>query len=142
MARLLKIVFSISVLSACAKDKDYRHLTSACKEAVQTIDNVQRRVAGLIRPFLQMMDRGIGNVSEEYWNAKVIPELQAGDKELQVAVDRLYESLPKGLNPRKGDPKDEPWLSVYDIAGSLEFVDLVQQGEIYDSEYIMLLMGA
>lgn len=138
---VLSIILIVSV-SAGAKEPDYSALVKAGREAVTVMESVQVRLAGLIRPFLKMMDDGVKEVSKEYWDKNVTPVLLDADKDLSALPERLYSVLPHKFNPRNNDPKNEPWYSIYNISGGIEFINLKKQNEIFDSEYTLLLIGA
>ena len=138
-------VFSLFLffsLALSAKEPDYSTLIKTGREAVVVMESVQERLAGVIRPFLKMMDDGVKEVSKEYWDKNVTPALLAADKELSSLPERLEAVIPENINVRSKDLKDEPWISVYDIAGSIEAIDLKRQTEVFDSEYILILIGA
>lgn len=134
--------FLLGLFQACAKEPDYSTLIKTGREAVVVMESVQERLAGVISPFLKMMDDGVKEVSKEYWDKNVTPVLLAADKDLSALPERLEAVIPDNINIRSNDLKDEPWLSVYDIAGSIEAVDLKRQTDVFDSEYIMILIGA
>ncbi len=136
------LILAFTGLSAGAKEPDYSGLVKAGREAVTVMESVQKRLAGVIRPFLKMMDDGVKEVSKEYWDKNVTPVMLEADKDLSALPNVLEAVIPENINIRSNDPKDEPWISLYNIAGYIRFVDLKRQAEVFDSEYILLLIGA
>ena len=140
----LSLIALVLIIPFClsAREPDYASLVKAGREAVAVMESVQERLAGLIRPFLRMMDDGVREVSKEYWDKNVTPVLLDADKDLSALPELLCSVLPSKFNPRSNDPKNEPWYSIYNISGGIEFINLKKQNEIFDSEYTLLLIGA
>ena len=125
-----------------AAPSDYSKLVATGKVAISTMESSQEKLARILRPLIEMMENGVESVSKEYWDKKVTPVLLQADKELSALPDMLTSILPAKFNVRSNDPKDEPWVSIYDLSCSIKYIDLKRQIELFDSEYIMLFIGA
>lgn len=135
----IPLAFCLLISAAPA---DYSKLIATGKVAISTMESSQEKLARILRPLIEMMENGVESVSKEYWDKNVTPVLLQADKELSALPDMLTSILPAKFNIRSNDPKDEPWVSVYDLSSSIKYIDLKRQKDNFDSEYIMLILGA
>ena len=147
MGRLLKRVFVLLVPVAFvvllgATPTDYSRLIAVGEKAVDAMESAQDKLAGALRPLIEMMNNKVESVSKDYWEKNVTPALMQADKDLAPLPELLLSVLPRKLNVRGKDPKDEPWISLYNMSYSIGYIDIKKQNDIFDSEYILLLTGA
>lgn len=133
-------------LAAClligAAPSDYSKLVVAGKVAISTMESSQDKLADILLPLIDMMDNGVEAVSRDYWDENVAPVLLQVDKELAALPDLLKSVLPSNFKISSNDPKNEPWITVYSLSCSLNYIDLRGMNDLFDCEYCMLLMGA
>jgi len=141
---ILRIISSIIALCLLlgARPTDYSKLVATGEVAISTMESSQAKLAGILRPLIAMMNDGVESVSKEYWDTKISPALLQADKELSALPDMLVSVIPANYNVRSKDPKDEPWVSIYDLSYSIKYLDLKGQNTIFDSEYLVLITGA
>ena len=139
--RIVLIPLAFCLLLGATRS-DYTKLITTGKAVIRSMESVQEKLGGIIRPLIDLMNDGVESVSKEYWEKKITPVLLQADTELSSLPDMLLSTLPPKFNIRSNSPNDEPWVSIYDLASSIKFIDLKRQNDIFDSEYIMLLIGA
>lgn len=142
--RKLRVVAFPLVLSLLlgAVPSDYSRLVATGKYAIGAMESSQEKLAMILRPLIEMKNNGVKAFSKEYWDKNVTPILLLADKELSSLPDTLTSVLPTNFNIKSNDPKNEPWVSIYDLSNAIKYIDLKRQKDNFDSEYLMLFIGA
>ncbi len=125
-----------------ATKTDYSKLIVAGERTVNAMESAQGKLAVAIRPLIEMMNNKVESVSKDYWEKNVTPALIQADNDLAPLPELLRSTLPRNFNSRSNDPKDEPWISLLDVSYSIGHIDIKRQNDIFDSEYLMLFIGA